>query len=365
MVTLLKTSDAIYTATNACFGQPVLFTNNSDSTNVLTYEWKFGDGADSTDSVWVDTISHGYNGWGHYNSLLVVKDSNGCSDTMKKQVTIYKLPLARIVSPITGCARDIVQFSENSTVYGGATISKYQWDFGDPMKPDDIGIIENATHIYDSAGTYHVMLKITDNHSCSDTTLSTVTVNPSPTSAFTYSDYTPGIPGKLLMENQSSGATGYKWDFGNGQTSQEENPIVTYSQDGTYIIKLISNNQLHCTDTTFYKYEVLFRGLFIPNAFSPSSSNIAIRLFKPVGINIKEYHIQVFDNWGHQMWESTAKDAQGRPSEGWDGTFNGQPAQQGTYMWKASAIFIDDSIWQGSDIGQGKFGTYGTVTLLR
>jgi hypothetical protein len=58
-------------------------------------------------------------------------------------------------------------------------------------------------------------------------------------------------------------------------------------------------------------------------------------------------------------------DSQGKPEEGWDGTLNGQLMPMGVDMWKASAIFIDDTIWQGSDIGKGDFKTFGTVTLLR
>ena len=69
--------------------------------------------------------------------------------------------------------------------------------------------------------------------------------------------------------------------------------------------------------------------------------------------------------WGHLLWESSKIDSEGRPLEGWDGTYNGTLMPQGTYMWKASAVFIDDTIWQGSDIGTGEYKTVGTVSLIR
>jgi hypothetical protein len=128
---------------------------------------------------------------------------------------------------------------------------------------------------------------------------------------------------------------------------------------------LISLNEFGCSDTTFFQYELLFKGLYIPNAFAPGSTNLAVRLFKPVGINLKKFHIQVFNSSGHIMWESTKLDPQGRPVEGWDGTFNGNISPQGNYMWKVSATFIDDSPWNGSDIGKGEYDTMGTVTLIR
>jgi large repetitive protein len=134
----------------------------------------------------------------------------------------------------------------------------------------------------------------------------------------------------------------------------------------TYTVKLISSDTIGCADTTFYLYKVLFKGLYVPNAFSPTSSILGIRLFQPVGANLGLYHVQVFDSWGHLMWESTALDDKGVPTEGWDGTFEGNLMPQGNYLWKINARFKDDSQWGGSDIGVGtSTGTMGTVVLIR
>jgi gliding motility-associated-like protein len=168
------------------------------------------------------------------------------------------------------------------------------------------------------------------------------------------------------LENQTTGASSYYWNFGNGKTSEEENPVATYSADGTYTIELISLNEFNCSDTTFYKYEVLFKGLYVPNAFSPTSGNLSVLTFKPVGVNLKQYLIEVFDQMGHMMWTSTALDSEGRPLEGWDGTYNGSPMPQGTYMWKINALFIDNSPWTGNNIGvSGDGKTIGSVSLIR
>jgi len=125
-------------------------------------------------------------------------------------------------------------------------------------------------------------------------------------------------------------------------------------------------NQFDCADTTYYKYELLFKGLYVPNAFSPTGTNLGVRLFQPVGINLKQYHVSVFDIWGHLMWESTKLDDTGSPTEGWDGTYEGKLMPQANYMWKIDALFVDDSPWEGSDIGvSGSGKTMGTVTLIR
>jgi hypothetical protein len=128
---------------------------------------------------------------------------------------------------------------------------------------------------------------------------------------------------------------------------------------------LVSMNDYGCLDTTYYEYEVLFKGLYVPTAFAPSSINLGVMLFKPIGMNLKKYHVQVFNSWGEMLWESTELDSQGRPVEGWDGKFNGVLLDSGTYMWKIDASFIDDSPWNGSDVGHGDISTSGTITLIR
>ena len=170
---------------------------------------------------------------------------------------------------------------------------------------------------------------------------------------------------KVKMINKSSGADRYFWDFGNGTTSDDENPVATYYQDGKYLIQLISTNRLNCVDTATLKYDLMFKGLYIPNAFAPTADVYPANTFRPVGRNLKRYRIEVYDNWGHLLWESTKLDEMGRPAEGWDGTSNGALMPQGTYMWKVDAQFNDNTIWTGSDIGKGPAKPMGTVTLLR
>jgi gliding motility-associated-like protein len=213
---------------------------------------------------------------------------------------------------------------------------------------------------------YSIRMIVTDHYGCIDTIDSTVTVHVTPESSFTVEDGYNGKQGQVKMNNVSSGANSYIWDFGNGETSEEENPVALFANDGTYTISLISLNQFDCTDTTYYKYELLFKGLYIPNAFSPSGNTLGIRLFQPTGVNLKQYEVSVFDIWGHLLWESSELDENGSPTEGWDGTYEGNLMPPGNYMWKISALFVDDTQWEGSDIGvSGSGSTMGTLTLIR
>jgi len=183
--------------------------------------------------------------------------------------------------------------------------------------------------------------------------------------SFSIRDNVGNVPGRVRFENNSIGAKFYYWNFGNGSTSYDKNPVVNYSQDGTYRIKLVAINALNCIDTCSYPFTLLFKGLYIPNAFAPTVTNGLGGQFKPVGVNLKRYRIEVYDNWGHLLWESNKLDSNGRPVESWDGTCNGELMPQGTYMWKASAEFVDGTVWQGSDVGASGGNTFGTVTILR
>ena len=183
--------------------------------------------------------------------------------------------------------------------------------------------------------------------------------------AFTITENFNNLNGNVFFTNASTGADYYLWDFGNGQTSSDENPYCTYTEDGTYLVKLTATNSLNCSDTVSYKYEMLFKGLYIPNAFAPNATTTLGSVFQPSGIGLKRFRVEVYDNWGHLMWQSTALDAHGTPTESWDGTCDGKPMPQGTYLWKVYAVFYDDTIWKGSDNGAGKGSEIGTVLLIR
>jgi len=106
------------------------------------------------------------------------------------------------------------------------------------------------------------------------------------------------------------------------------------------------------------------KALYIPNGFSPQQGIGEVRLFKPKGVGLKEYHVQVFSTYGQLIWESRGlKD--GQPSEAWNGRIGGALLPQDVYVWKASGIFEDGSAWRGMEDKNGVFRTMGSLILLR
>ena len=145
------------------------------------------------------------------------------------------------------------------------------------------------------------------------------------------------------------------WEFGDGNSSIEEDPQYQYDENGQWDVSLTVSNGYNCTDRVSAAIENdLMIGFYAPNAFSPEFGDGDVRVFKPAGLGVKDYVIEVFAPWGQQLWQSSAMDGE-QPAAAWDGIFKGKVMPQGAYAWKATVEFVN-----------GKREVYnGTVTLLR
>jgi PKD repeat protein len=345
-------------------------TSNVFGTPIRSWKWVFGESySGSSDSSILKNPTHKYDSAGTYNVKMVVMNGFGCKDSIIKPTTVFQIPTA-IFDHTNACSGKPTYFADSSQMADTARIINWVWNFGEATSQKDTSHLKDPIHQYKTDGEYIVTMIIKDQHGCYDTVDSTVTVHVTPVSSFIFTENIDNMTGKLQFTNESMplplDSLSYYWDFGNGQTSTDENPIVTYANDGSYLVMLISSNKYDCSDTTYYTYEFIFKGLYIPNAFSPTSIGTGANLFTPVGVNLKQFQIQVFDAWGQLLWQSVALDPQGRPTESWDGkNSNGVLMPSGTYLWKAKATFIDNTEWTGSNIGKGSGKTIGTVTLIR
>lgn len=365
IVTVHPTPLTYFSNVPVCLNQMTLFRDTSSTFGAPVTEWNWTLGTKPTDTSTLKNPSHRYDTAGIYDVKLVVMNSFGCKDSLTKPTRVYGLPEAHYENT-AACVGDPTFFTDIS-VKSDTTLAFWRWSFGDPTTMKDTSNLKDPVYKYPNTGDFDIRMIVRDRYGCIDTVDSTVRVNVTPLSSFTVADNYNGKQGQVKINNVSTGADSYRWDFGNGSYSTEENPVALFTDDGNYSIRLIATNQYDCADTTYYEYQLKFKGLYVPNAFAPSSNILQDRLFQPKGINLTQYHVMVFDVWGHLMWESTKLDTDtGSPVEGWDGTFEGNLMPQGNYMWKIKALFVDGSQWEGSDIGVGGSGkTMGTVTLIR
>ena len=141
-----------------------------------------------------------------------------------------------------------VSFTDKSTAPEGKTLS-YVWRFGDGLT----GTVQNPVHDYKKSGTYNVTLVVSDSVA-KDEKSKEVTVScqdkpePDPNPHPPVADFRMAINGlTVTFINASSDADGdsltYEWDFGDGTTSQEQDPVHTYATVGTYTVKLTVKDQ--------------------------------------------------------------------------------------------------------------------------
>jgi PKD repeat protein len=229
------------TPSSGCSPLTVVFNNASQQQQSPTYLWDFGNGQTGTGTT--DTIL--YVNAGTYQPTLIITNSNGCTDTVTKSLTVHQTPDAiATVSGTNGCAPYAVTFANTSL-----NATSYNWNFGDGSTSTSA----NPSHTYAVAGDYTVTLIATGAGGCKDTLVFTpqIHVKATPSAAFT-SNVTAGcMPLTVNFSDMSTGLVGaqYAWVFGNGQSSSQQNPVATFTAAGSYTVQLVVTNDEGCTDT--------------------------------------------------------------------------------------------------------------------
>jgi gliding motility-associated-like protein len=220
-----------------CMGDAFQFINNS--VNLANIQWNFSDGGSSN----LANPSHIFNGSGTFTvTVIATSQAVGCVDSTTLSVFVRPKPDVSIVlSDSIGCVPFFVSFQETA---GQAMF--HAWDFMD----GNTGAGANTVHTFLTPGYYIVEYVGSNQWGCTDTAKVNVWANPTPTASFTINipdacDY----PTSTTVINNSTNALGYSWNFGNGQTSTQFQPVATYQGPGNYLATLVAINQFGCSDT--------------------------------------------------------------------------------------------------------------------
>ncbi|MEM7037464.1 MAG: PKD domain-containing protein, partial [Bacteroidota bacterium] len=253
--------------------------------------------------------------------MLVVSES-GCADTTGIGIAVLPSPdVSLIHSDLRGCPPHSVSFIETSTE-GLFHI----WNFGDGSPVDNT---PHPVHVFEEAGAYPVTLTVVNDGGC-DATSEVVTVEVI-SDAFAAGISDPAAPANLYLpeavvhfSDQSTNATGWVWDFGDGNKESGQEVTHTFTEAGTYFVTLQVHNSEGCwSETRLGPYVVLPPELFIPNVFSPNADAVNdVYLVDYQGA--QTFSMEIRDRWGAVHYEGTNK------LEGWNGLTNsGQPAPAG------------------------------------
>ncbi|HRS58417.1 MAG TPA: PKD domain-containing protein [Bacteroidia bacterium] len=202
----------------------VSFTNSSTGNPTLSYLWDFGDTTTST----VKDPVHSYLYPGTFSVKLVVTDGNGCKDSIIKnnQIEIDNVKAYFKPDKDTVCTATFFRLNNQSQ---GA--KNYFWNFGDGNTTN----VPNPSYLYLNPGKYLVSLKVTNGSSCVDSMARYITVEQLTAGFLTSLPlYSCKPPLTVSFVNQSVNAVKYIWDFGDGDSSTDKNPVHVYTTPGVF-----------------------------------------------------------------------------------------------------------------------------------
>jgi PKD repeat protein len=225
-----------------------------------SWDWDFGDGTASSDKNPI----HQYTTPGKHIVKLHTKNAYGCPVVLEtyNEVNVSRISPTDFEYSINHCDDHLVSF----TGLGSGNLN-YHWNFGDGEKGEG----KEASHIFPDEGYYQIQLTLSDEYgcnairlkntlieyeSCSDIDLvvesggGSITSNPPEIQK----NHIPiieacSVPFEISFEKPKDNAVSWLWDFKDGSTSQDSDPIHTFTYPGTFDVDLYLTNSKGEIDT--------------------------------------------------------------------------------------------------------------------
>jgi len=147
---------------------------------------------------------------------------------------------------------------------------------------------------------------------------------------------------------QNENSTVFSTDYGpgynyhwtpsyNAETPDNSYTVVHPSVSTTYVVQVTDSFNCFKTDSVYIDVAPLICDtpfVFIPNIFTPNSDGRNDVLYVRSAI-LQQFHFVIYSRWGQKVFETTDAD------KGWDGTFKGEPCQNGVYDYYFKGTCID------------------------
>ncbi len=310
-----------------------VFNIDGDSTGVLNYLWNFGDGTTSNEA----NPTHQFQQDGLYTVTLDVVTEDSCQAYACAVLVIGNGPVdtfyygCQAMFYVADVSDDSLSLSFEDLSFGGA--DQWYWEFGDGATSTE----QNPTHTYADAGVYVVELTIQTLTGCESNISFEICVKEDcswqgeqdcQALFFPLPDSLGGLGFEFQdLSYSPNPITSWHWDFGDGNTSNEQSPFHTYGQSGVYTITLIIEAQ-DCDSEISFELDTDEPWNFASNSIAalnvatgtlsqtttrPSAID-ALRLFpNPVTSQLhlvfeakeaQEYQLSVKDLTGRLLWSN-------------------------------------------------------------
>lgn len=211
---------------------PYSISLTNTSKNYDEIHWEFGDGQTSTDP---HVGSHHYDHEGLYVLQLIGTNfATGCTTIAFTPVLIQEVKANFDVNTDKPCKGAPLLLTDKSTA-----AVKWEWTVGSFSSGQ-----QNASTKMNVPGAYTARLKVTDSDGCEATASRPINVL-NMEGNFTYQATSNCDEFTVAFDNKSSGTpppTVWQWDFGDGDTSTDKNPVHVYTQTGDYNVNLSVTN---------------------------------------------------------------------------------------------------------------------------
>ncbi len=254
---------AIPGQTSECLGRNVTFSNNS--INSTFYHWDFGISTWSTDTSNLEAPTFTYPDTGIYPITLIANPGWPCADTATIDYVINERLEADIIPFEPQC------FDGNSFDFTASGIfqsySTFIWNFGSNANTQS-SVLENPENIsFNTPDTFLVHLEI-ESDGCYSHDSTEIIIYDNPVAHFSPTPLVGCDPFRVDFRDSSTYgfALSHQWSFGDSATSNQLNPVHTYTNGGTYDVTLRVISHFGCKDTSYFNIPGLITVLPKPSA---------------------------------------------------------------------------------------------------
>lgn len=264
--------------------------------------------------------------------IVTVTNEFGCAAPSADTANV----VLNIPNPLLGQDTIICDPNNNVTINAGPGFTNYQWSNGD-----------SGQSISVPPGSYYVT--VTNPFGCVGVSADSITISVQPTIAeFLNSTDTTLVGLPVQFTDSSEAGTGslanWLWDFGDGETSTQQNPQHTYSDTGTYNVTLIVTNSEGCVDTFVVQVTVIELPVIVPNVFTPNGDGANDLLVFGFLEQYPGSKLFLYNRWGTLIYQNADY------KNDWDGDNN----SAGVYYFILEVNYP-----------AGVSKKHGTVTLLK
>ena len=295
---------AILTSNADCYEDSVEMFDASTvpAGSIIGWEWEVENGFTET----TQDISVIFDSAGIYATTLIISTDMGCTDTITDSLQVQPSPIGSFVSDSV-CLNEFSTMVDVSNVEFGTIVT---WDW--IVDGVSIDTLSNTSFVFNSDSLQPITLVVTSSYGCIDTVTQEVLIYPLPNNIYSYEGFCE--EDDVLFTDESTISSGqivaWNWNYGNGDSSNVQNPSYGFGEWGDYNVTLITTSDYGCSDTIEQNITISPN----PSAEFSMSSNIT-QVLDPIYFTDESIDAS---QWGWDFGDSIGTSTDQNPDYAWN-----------------------------------------------